>query len=137
MWQRLRARSLRAASLRAATFAACPGAKAAAAPRTRRRLDRVASPVSNCYVAPEPGDVVSAEPRAIPARVAWASVIVLLAAALAGATIAAVHYHQVTITLRRQLRPASAPGSPDTGQLTLASRTVELPPSGALTGEVT
>ena len=136
MGQRPRAASLRAASLRAALLAACLGAKQ----QPRRELavvfDRTASPVSNCYVAPEPGDVVSAEPRAISARVAWAAVIVLLAAALAGAA-TALHYREVAITLRHQLRPTSAPGSPGIGQLTLASRTVELPPSGALTGEVT
>lgn len=101
------------------------------------RVDRAVSPVSNCYVAPEPAEVISAEQRTISARVAWGAVIVLLAAALAGMTIAAFHYREAAATLRHQLRRPSAPVSPGIGQLTLSSRTVALPSSGALAGEVT
>jgi len=88
-------------------------------------------------VTPESADVISADPRTISARQAWATAVVLLAAALAGAIIVAIHYRGVAIALRHQLHPVSAPASSGTGQPTLSARTVALPSSGVLTGRVT
>jgi len=101
-------------------------------------VDLGVSPVSNCYVKPQPVDMISADPRTISSRVAWVmAVVALLAAALAGAITVAVQYRGEVAALRRQLRsvPASHPAS--TVPLTLSSRTVALPSYGALNGEVT
>lgn len=96
------------------------------------------SPVSNCYVKPQPADVISADPRTMSSRVAWVmAVVALLAAALAGAITVAVHYRGEVVALRRQVRSVPASHPPSTVPLTLSSRTVALPTYGALKGEVT
>jgi hypothetical protein len=61
----------------------------------------------------------------------------LLAAALTGAIITAVHYHAEASAARQQSRPPSQPGPPRSARLILSSGTTTLPPSGTLTGEVT
>lgn len=96
------------------------------------------SPVSNCYVKPQPADVISAGPRTISSRVAWVlAVVALLGAALAGAITVAVHYRGEVASLRRQLHSVPASHPPGTVPLTLSSRTVALPSYGALNGAVT
>jgi len=95
-------------------------------------------PISNCYVKPQPADVISADPRTISSRVAWVmAVVALLAAALAGAITVAVHYRGEVASLRRQLRSVPASLPPSAVPLTLSSRTVALPSYGVLNGEVT
>jgi hypothetical protein len=84
----------------------------------------------------EPADVISSGPRTVSSRVAWLTVVVLLAAALAGAIIAAVHYH-AEASAARQESPSPQPGPPRPVRLILTSGTTTLPPSGMLTGEVT
>lgn len=97
-------------------------------------VDPGVSPVSNCYVKPQPVDVISAGPRTISSRVAWVlAVVALLAAALAGAITVAVHYRGEVASLCSV--PASHPAS--AVPLTLSSRTVALPSYGALNGAVT
>ena len=52
--------------------------------------------------------MISADPRTISSRVAWVMVVALLAAALAGAITAAVHYRGEVAALRRELRSVPA-----------------------------
>jgi hypothetical protein len=85
----------------------------------------------------EPADVISSGPRTVSPRAAWLTAVVLLAAALTGAIIAAVHYHAEASAARQQSRPPSQPGPPRPVRLILSSGTTTLPPSGTLTGEVT
>lgn len=88
----------------------------------------------------QPADVISAEPRRVPSRAAWLAAVVLLAAALAGAIIVAVHYRDEVSALQ-QVRPArpSAPRGPAQARPvpTLVSEMSALPSSGPLTVEVT
>lgn len=85
----------------------------------------------------QPLDVIVAGPRTISSGAAWLTAVALLAAALAGAIVMAVHYREDVAALHRQLRsvPASPPhsGVP----LTLSSGTVALPAYRSLNGEVT
>lgn len=71
---------------------------------------------------PQPVDVISADPRTISSRVAWTiAVVALLAAALAGAITAAVHYRGEVASLRRQLHSVPALHPPSTVPPTLSS----------------
>jgi len=81
--------------------------------------------------------MISADPRTISSWVAWVMAVALLAAALAGAITAAVHYRGEVAALRRQLRSVPASHPPRTVPPTVSSRTVALPSYGALDGEVT
>lgn len=85
----------------------------------------------------EPADVISSGPRTVPSRAAWLTAVVLLAAALTGAIIAAVHYRAEASAARQQSRPSPQPAPPRSARLILSSGTTTLPPSGTLTGEVT
>jgi hypothetical protein len=97
----------------------------------------VALPDSNGHVQPtQPDDVISADPRTVSSRTAWLVVVTLLAAALTGAIIAAVHYREEATALRR-VRPARTLATPRIAPPVLSSVTTALPSSGALTGELT
>ncbi len=85
----------------------------------------------------QPADVISAGPRTFSSRVAWLTAVVLLAAALTGAIIVAVHYRGEAAAAHRQLRSARVPVPPRTAPPKLSSGTTALPSSGALAGEVT
>jgi hypothetical protein len=85
----------------------------------------------------QPADVISAGPRKVSSRPAWLTAVVLLAAALTGVIIVAVHYRGEAAAAHRQLRSARAPASPWPTPPILSSDTTALPSSGALTGEVT
>lgn len=86
----------------------------------------------------QPDDVISANPRTISVRAAALTAIVLLAAALAGAITVTVHYRgEAAARQHRRARLVTAAPARATGPLTLASGTVALPSSGALSGEVT
>ncbi len=84
-----------------------------------------------------PADVISAGPQRVSSRVAWLTAVVLLAAALTGTIIVAVHYRGEAAAAHRQLRSARASVPPRPAPPTLSSDTTALPPSGTLTGEVT
>lgn len=86
---------------------------------------------------PQPVDLVPAEPPTISARVVWMLAVALLTVALAAAITIAVHYHGEVAALRRNLRSAPPSLPPSTVPLTLSSRTVALPLSGAMNGVVT
>jgi len=86
-------------------------------------------------VKPQPPDVISSGPRI--SRLAWATAVTLLAAALAVAITAAVHFRGEVAALRRQVRPAPASPPPSTVPVTLSSSTVALPSYGTLNGQVT
>jgi hypothetical protein len=81
--------------------------------------------------------VLSAGPPAASARVTWLAAVVLLAAALTGAIIVAVHYRGQASALRQQLRSAGVPAPPGTGSPVLSSSTTALPSFRGLAGEVT
>ncbi len=81
--------------------------------------------------------MISAGPRTVSSRAAWLTAVVLLAAALTGAIIVAVHYRSEAAAAHRQLRPARTPAPPRPAAPTLSSDTTALPSSGTLTGEVT
>src|SRR5712692_602590 len=85
----------------------------------------------------QPADVISAGPRRVSSRVVWLTAVVLLAAALTGAIIVAVHYRGEVTAAQRQLRSARAPVPPRLAPPALSSDTTALPSSGSLTGEVT
>jgi hypothetical protein len=87
----------------------------------------------------QPADVISASPRAVPSRVAWLTVVVVLAAALIGALVVASHYRQEAAMRHRQLRaaPVVPVAPPSRALLAMSSDTVALPASGKLAGEVT
>jgi hypothetical protein len=85
----------------------------------------------------QPADVISAGPRKVSPRVAWLTAVVLLAAALTGAIIVAVHYRGEAAAAHRQLRSARAPAPARSAPPALSSDTTALPSSGTLTGEVT
>jgi len=69
--------------------------------------------------------------------VVWLTAVVLLAAALTGTIIVAVHYRGEAAALRRQLRSTRAPVPSRPAPPTLSRDTTALPSSGTLTGEVT
>ena len=98
-------------------------------------VDLGVSPTSNGDVKPQPPDVISSGPRI--SRLAWATAVALLAAALAVAITAAVHFRGEVAALRRQVRPAPASPPPSTVPVTLSSSTVALPSYGTLNGQVT
>lgn len=81
--------------------------------------------------------MISAEPRTVSSRIAWVLAVVLLAAALAVAIAVALHYRAKVAALRRHPRSVAASLPASTVPPTLSSRTVMLPPYGALNGEVT
>jgi len=85
----------------------------------------------------QPADVISASPRTIRPWMAWLTVVVLLAGALIGALVVALHYRQEAARLHRQLRPVPAHVSPRSPPMATSSDTVLLPVSGRLAGEVT
>ena len=85
----------------------------------------------------QPADVISAGPRRVSSRVVWLTAVVLLAAALTGAIIVAVHYRGEVTAAQRQLRSARVPVPPGLAPPALSSDTTALPSSGSLTGEVT
>ena len=60
----------------------------------------------------QPADVISAGPRRVSSRVVWLTAVVLLAAALTGTIIVAVHYRGEAAAAHRQLRSARAPVPP-------------------------
>src|SRR5438309_2053553 len=94
--------------------------------------------IDNCLVRPtQPADVISASPRTIRPWVAWLAVVVLLAVALIGVFVVALHYRQEAARLHRQLRPVPVHVSPRSPLMTISSDTVLLPVSGRLAGEVT
>lgn len=87
---------------------------------------------------PPPDDVISAGPRAISGPAVWVITAAVLAAALAGAITAAVHYRGEAAALQgRPVRQVTAAPPAKTGPLTLRSGTVPLPPDQALSGELT
>ena len=86
---------------------------------------------------PRSVDVVSAEPRTVSARVVWVLAVALLAAALAAAITIAVHYRGEVAGLRGHLRSAPTSLPLSSVPLTLSTRTVALPPYGALNSAVT
>jgi hypothetical protein len=79
-------------------------------------------------------DVISAGPRMFPGHLAARATIGLLAAALAVAVLAAVHYHGQATAVRATAAQAHHSAGPVT--LSAAAATT-LPPAGTLTGEVT
>jgi hypothetical protein len=81
--------------------------------------------------------VLSADPPAMPARVAWLAAVVVLAAALTGAIIVAVHYRGQAAALHQQLRSAGGPVGPGAGSPVLSASTAALPAFHGLAGEVT
>ena len=81
--------------------------------------------------------MISANPRQVPPWVAWLTVVVILAGALTGVLVAALHYRQEAAMRHRQSRPARVLVSPDRVLLGVSSDTVPLPASGKLAGEVT
>src|SRR6266849_7677840 len=85
----------------------------------------------------QPADVISAGPRTFSSRVAWLTAVVLLAAALTGTIIVAVHYRGEAAAARRQLRSTRAPVPARPAPPTLSRDTTALPSAGTLTGEVT
>jgi hypothetical protein len=88
-------------------------------------------------VKPEPVDTISAEPRAVSSRWAWASAVALLAAALAVAIAVAVHYRAEVAALQRRPRSAAASVPPRTIPVALSSKTITLPAYGTLNGAAT
>jgi hypothetical protein len=89
-------------------------------------------------VGTQPDDEISADPKGISSPVALGWVVVLLAAALAGAMSVALHYRGEVAALHRQLRSVRAPvARPSLAPPTLSSTTTDLPSSGPLAGEVT
>lgn len=86
---------------------------------------------------PQPVDEISAEPRTISARAAWVIAVVLLAAALAGATTIAVHYRSQAGALRRHLTRCGPVAPPSAAPPKLSSSMTAVPASGTLAGEVT
>src|SRR5258708_7910460 len=101
-------------------------------------FDALVPPVSNCRVqSTRPADVISADPRAVSSRVAWLTVVVLLAAALMGAILVAVHYRDEAAAVRRQFRSARVPVPPSAVSPVLSSSTAALPSAGPLAGQVT
>jgi hypothetical protein len=102
------------------------------------KFDRRVLAASNYYVRPQPVDEISADPRTIPAgTVCLMAVVLLLAALLAGAIIVALHYRTAAAGLRQQLHSASVAHLHSPPSLVLSARTVALPASGPVTGEVT
>jgi hypothetical protein len=95
------------------------------------------SPVSNGSVEPPRPDVITTEARPVPGRRAWAVAVAVLAIALAAAIIAAVHYHGEAAAERHRARPATVAAPLSPGPLRLSARTVALPSSGTVTGQVT
>jgi hypothetical protein len=80
--------------------------------------------------------VISADPRTVSSQAAWLVAVVLLAAALTGAIVAAVHYRAEAAALRR-MRPVRVNIASGIALPVLSSYTTGLPSSGALTGELT
>jgi hypothetical protein len=80
--------------------------------------------------------MISADPRPISARVAWALACALLAAALAGGVMIAIHHHGRAAALRRYPRPLPSPLPVGTVPAPRSSRTVALPAHGTLSGVV-
>jgi hypothetical protein len=70
-------------------------------------------------------------------RAVWVAAVTLLAVALAGAIVVAVHYRSEVATLRRQLLTAAGHHRGRVGPVTLSSTTVKLPSRGTLHGGVT
>jgi hypothetical protein len=76
-------------------------------------------------------DMISAGPRTVPPRLAWLTAVVLLAAALAGAVLLALHYRSETAALRSARAYRSA------GPVAFSATITALPSAGPLAGEVT
>jgi hypothetical protein len=89
-------------------------------PHRRRLFDGLVPPVSNCPVQPT-----------------GTAVTVLLAAALSGAILIAMHYRGEAASLRRQLPADRAAVPASIGSLALSSSTTTLPAAGPLAGQVT
>ena len=70
-----------------------------------------------------------------PPRWPWTAAVVVLTVALAAAITTAIHYRAAAE--RHRVRAATAAGSPGPGLLMLSARTVAIPSSGPLTGEIT
>ena len=85
---------------------------------------------------PDQRDVISASPRTVPPWAAWLAAVVLLAAALIGVLVVALHYRQEAM-LHRQLRSVPVHVPPHSPSMTVSSDTVLLPAAGRLAGEVT
>jgi hypothetical protein len=98
-------------------------------------FDLRVAPLSNGLVEPQPTDVIGAEPRVVPRRWPWATAVVVLAVALAAAITTAIHYRAAAG--RYRVHAATAAGSHGPGPLMLSARTVAIPSSGPLTGEIT
>lgn len=93
---------------------------------------------SNWRVPPtQPADVISAGPPTMRPWVAWLAVVAVLAAALIGMLMIALHYRQQATMLRRELRAVAVHGRPQRSGLGVASDTLSLPAAGRLSGEVT
>jgi hypothetical protein len=73
----------------------------------------------------------------MPPWAAWLAVVVVLAAALIGVVMVALHYRQEAAMLHRQLRSAPGHVPPRPAVLAVSSDTVSLPASGRLAGQVT
>ena len=80
--------------------------------------------------------MISAGPRTLSSRLAWALAGVL-AVALAVAIAVAVHYRAEVAALRQHPRVVTASRPPAPGPVTLSSRTVTLPSYGTLNSSVT
>ena len=78
-------------------------------------------------------DVISAGPQTPPGRHAARAATGLLAAALAAAVLAAVHYHSQVAALRA----TAAHAHPRASAVTLSAAIATLPPAGSLAGQVT
>jgi hypothetical protein len=88
-------------------------------------------------VKPQQVELVSGGPRTVATRIVRVLAVALLVVALTAVTTIALHYRGEIAALRRQLRPASTALRPSSVPLTLNSKTVALPASGALNGVVT
>lgn len=73
----------------------------------------------------------------MPSWVVWFAGVVVLASALIGVLVAALHYRQEATMLHRQLRPVRVHASPHRFLLGVSSDVVRLPAAGGLMGEVT
>ena len=95
------------------------------------------SPVSNSHVEPHGPDLIGTEPRPVPGQRPWVAAVLVLAIALAAAITTAIHYHAQATAERQRIRPATVAIPPGPGPLKLSARTVILPSSGTVTGQVT
>ena len=85
----------------------------------------------------DPADVISADPRSMALRPVWGLAVALLAAALAAAVVATLHYRDEATAARRQLQSVTGPAPAGFASLLLSASTAALPGAPPLSGEVT